>query len=405
MRAHPRSRGENEAHCLVPSGVYGSSPLTRGKHRRDERSDDVSGLIPAHAGKTPASVATSTDRRAHPRSRGENVSWTRPASPTRGSSPLTRGKPVHEVPEDFASGLIPAHAGKTADRAGNETVDRAHPRSRGENSLSLYIVDGGSGSSPLTRGKLTRPGPRRDSPRLIPAHAGKTCPCPASRSPSAAHPRSRGENARTDGNGHRRCGSSPLTRGKPTESPRVSPLLRLIPAHAGKTTSTSSQASYAPAHPRSRGENTGKLMNGVTQRGSSPLTRGKRTERRQILRRRRLIPAHAGKTVNTQAPRISVPAHPRSRGENGPQRTPGERSGGSSPLTRGKQPLRAPRWRRRRLIPAHAGKTTASRLSYLTGTAHPRSRGENGKAYLNLAVHAGSSPLTRGKRREPDLPG
>ena len=340
MRAHPRSRGENEAHCLVPSGVYGSSPLTRGKHRRDERSDDVSGLIPAHAGKTPASVATSTDRRAHPRSRGENVSWTRPASPTRGSSPLTRGKPVHEVPEDFASGLIPAHAGKTADRAGNETVDRAHPRSRGENSLSLYIVDGGSGSSPLTRGKLTRPGPRRDSPRLIPAHAGKTCPCPASRSPSAAHPRSRGENARTDGNGHRRC-------------------------------------------------------------GSSPLTRGKRTERRQILRRRRLIPAHAGKTRNTRILGNKLGAHPRSRGENGPQRTPGERSGGSSPLTRGKQPLRAPRWRRRRLIPAHAGKTTASRLSYLTGTAHPRSRGENGKAYLNLAVHAGSSPLTRGKREGP----
>ena len=399
MRAHPRSRGENEAHCLVPSGVYGSSPLTRGKHRRDERSDDVSGLIPAHAGKTPASVATSTDRRAHPRSRGENVSWTRPASPTRGSSPLTRGKPVHEVPEDFASGLIPAHVGKTADRAGNETVDRAHPRSRGENSLSLYIVDGGSGSSPLTRGKLTRPGPRRDSPRLIPAHAGKTCPCPASRSPSAAHPRSRGENARTDGNGHRRCGSSPLTRGKPTESPRVSPLLRLIPAHAGKTTSTSSQASYAPAHPRSRGENTGKLMNGVTQRGSSPLTRGKRTERRQILRRRRLIPAHAGKTVNTQAPRISVPAHPRSRGENPKHSNPGQQARGSSPLTRGKRSSANARRAIRRLIPAHAGKTAFASSSMAPAAAHPRSRGENYGVEIELFDGYGSSPLTRGKRQ------
>ena len=174
MRAHPRSRGENEAHCLVPSGVYGSSPLTRGKHRRDERSDDVSGLIPAHAGKTPASVATSTDRRAHPRSRGENVSWTRPASPTRGSSPLTRGKPVHEVPEDFASGLIPAHAGKTADRAGNETVDRAHPRSRGENLPVPSVEVAVSGSSPLTRGKRPDRWERASSVRLIPAHAGKT---------------------------------------------------------------------------------------------------------------------------------------------------------------------------------------------------------------------------------------
>ena len=35
--AHPRSRGENEAHCLVPSGVYGSSPLTRGKRYAGHR--------------------------------------------------------------------------------------------------------------------------------------------------------------------------------------------------------------------------------------------------------------------------------------------------------------------------------------------------------------------------------
>ena len=78
-------------------------------------------------------------------------------------------------------------------------------------------------------------------------------------------------------------------------------------------------------------------MNGVTQRGSSPLTRGKRTERRQILRRRRLIPAHAGKTVNTQAPRISVPAHPRSRGENYGVEIELFDGYGSSPLTRGKR--------------------------------------------------------------------
>ena len=70
------------------------------------------------------------------------------------------------------------------------------------------------------------------------------------------------------------------------------------------------------AHPRSRGENL--LLGGLEclGLGSSPLTRGKRIARTRFGSQIGLIPAHAGKTVNTQAPRISVPAHPRSRGEN-----------------------------------------------------------------------------------------
>ena len=50
--------------------------------------------------------------------------------------------------------------------------------------------------------------------------------------------------------------------------------------------------------------------------GSSPLTRGKRLDRRQRALRGRLIPAHAGKTVPSCHRRRSARAHPRSRGEN-----------------------------------------------------------------------------------------
>ena len=50
------------------------------------------------------------------------------------------------------------------------------------------------GSSPLTRGKLTRRGRHARTVRLIPAHAGKTV-LGADRYASVwAHPRSRGEN-------------------------------------------------------------------------------------------------------------------------------------------------------------------------------------------------------------------
>ena len=51
-RAHPRSRGENQLACLVRGRRDGSSPLTRGKHRKRARLTPRLGLIPAHAGKT-----------------------------------------------------------------------------------------------------------------------------------------------------------------------------------------------------------------------------------------------------------------------------------------------------------------------------------------------------------------
>ena len=92
---------------------------------------------------------------------------------------------------------------------------RAHPRSRGENvafSRSQVTV---YGSSPLTRGKLYRPRARRRERRLIPAHAGKTV-CGSCRfATMSAHPRSRGENALAAGQAKAAYGSSPLTRGKP----------------------------------------------------------------------------------------------------------------------------------------------------------------------------------------------
>ena len=49
--------------------------------------------------------------------------------------------------------LIPAHAGKTRPPLRHRRVRAAHPRSRGENGSAGTARAGGSGSSPLTRGK------------------------------------------------------------------------------------------------------------------------------------------------------------------------------------------------------------------------------------------------------------
>ena len=151
----------------------------------------------------------------------------------------------------------------------------------------------------------------------------------------------------------------------------------LIPAHAGKTASSSQAATCSRAHPRSRGENAYPLMAAITHPGSSPLTRGKPTVRLLERLNGGLIPAHAGKTESGFNLDARVRAHPRSRGEN--KAIPAYATGGvgSSPLTRGKPHPRMPHRTRRGLIPAHAGKTALWRRFKRRTGAHPRSRGEN----------------------------
>ena len=194
-----------------------------------------------------------------------------------GSSPLTRGKLARTGPREDAPGLIPAHAGKTPHRGQGHLQGTAHPRSRGENGAEKARRYPPGGSSPLTRGKRLRMRLKPMISRLIPAHAGKTRQWPHLCHPWSAHPRSRGENARTARYSPPTGGSSPLTRGKQDASARAVYRLRLIPAHAGKTSSGDCRAYPAWAHPRSRGENApGETYEG-TVTGSSPLTRGKRS--------------------------------------------------------------------------------------------------------------------------------
>ena len=179
---------------------------------------------------------------------------------------------------------------------------------------------------------------------------------------------------------------------------RLWPGRGLIPAHAGKTSSTTDGTTRAEAHPRSRGENAPVATQTPSTGGSSPLTRGKPSVRRRSPCARGLIPAHAGKT-RLLAPKMSTQtAHPRSRGENCDGFVGCHGGGGSSPLTRGKHEIGRSRELRQRLIPAHAGKTQRAPRSDLAGRAHPRSRGEN-TCNLGIASQSiGSSPLTRGKR-------
>ena len=375
----------------------GSSPLTRGKPLSVIRIAALPRLIPAHAGKTMCRRASSVVTSAHPRSRGENMTPESDARPNRGSSPLTRGKQASALRMSETARLIPAHAGKTRAPTAQTRTQTAHPRSRGENPTSIPLYLRLAGSSPLTRGKPTCRPVASSREGLIPAHAGKTALSSQFVLGKGAHPRSRGENVLTAQYSPPTGGSSPLTRGKPTPPARVPPQCRLIPAHAGKTYTRSASLLKKAAHPRSRGENHHERVRSRELKGSSPLTRGKLDRGGANLGSHRLIPAHAGKTSTAHARIAAWAAHPRSRGEN--DRARGRRfcPPGSSPLTRGKRQGLGDLAGVDGLIPAHAGKTTAPEDGGFAHPAHPRSRGENARDSAILPGSMGSSPLTRGK--------
>ena len=192
--AHPRSRGENVSIARSKSSRMGSSPLTRGKLRSNLGIRGASGLIPAHAGKTSHVDGAHQNGGAHPRSRGENGLRGLTAGPAVGSSPLTRGKPENMNQLREAARLIPAHAGKTEHGQGCSRRAEAHPRSRGENLVMRELWESEFGSSPLTRGKHREARVPQVVERLIPAHAGNTVLGTPTKPSDRAHPRSRGEN-------------------------------------------------------------------------------------------------------------------------------------------------------------------------------------------------------------------
>ena len=219
-----------------PATFSGTSPLTRGKQLRACPGHVTVGNIPAHAGKTPAPTHQSAGTREHPRSRGENGVASVASLLQQGTSPLTRGKLWLVRGSCRFGGNIPAHAGKTHNRSEYVPLCPEHPRSRGENGWPVWCGHGLAGTSPLTRGKRGQQGQSWWAPWNIPAHAGKTATHLVFPLRTREHPRSRGENGEVQVTNPHLPGTSPLTRGKPSNTLIRLIRLRNIPAHAGKTT-------------------------------------------------------------------------------------------------------------------------------------------------------------------------
>ena len=216
--------------------------------------------------------------------------------PGLGSSPLTQGALIHCLSRRLHLRLIPAHAGSTNASRATTTEVSAHPRSRGEHRRGRIFRPCECGSSPLTRG--ARDGIRHGIPpwRLIPAHAGSTSALEARSRRRTAHPRSRGEHGEGFAAGLLDFGSSPLTRGTRQEIEKSESWKGLIPARAGNTTGKFHPGGKGTAHPRLCWEHGTPFSVSQAALGSSPLAQGTFLEGLLCLRPARLIPARAGNT-------------------------------------------------------------------------------------------------------------
>ena len=210
------------------------------------------------------------------------------------------------------------------------------------------------------------------------------------------HPRSRGvygAGLRGDRSG---LGSSPLARGLRTTVRCGLKPSGIIPARAGFTARSSAPRERHRDHPRSRGVYLIGAGKNIINGGSSPLARGLRGVVCAWVTRAGIIPARAGFTQGTQRPRSRRRDHPRSRGVYDTEVVSVIFVAGSSPLARGLRPPHNHITTAPRIIPARAGFTLLERNGVPVSRDHPRSRGVYSLGdWWGLPV-PGSSPLARG---------
>ena len=120
VQDHPRTCGEKLkcylSHCLQ----LGSPPHMRGKVKGHQVQGLKARITPAHAGKRPLKVYTTSTSRDHPRTCGEKV--------------------IVLLVLPFSVWITPAHAGKSRSIESNAYASRDHPRTCGEKFSLVFCV-------------------------------------------------------------------------------------------------------------------------------------------------------------------------------------------------------------------------------------------------------------------------
>ena len=231
--------------------------------------------------------------------------------------------------------IIPAHAGNSVCPLHARLPGTDHPRACGELGLWDPFDRDSFGSSPRMRGTHATVVSLPPDSRIIPAHAGNSWAWHDEGEHHPDHPRACGELASAPAPITLSNGSSPRMRGTPFTGKKVNPLDRIIPAHAGNSCPTTTPARCLADHPRACGELTCAHSRLASVIGSSPRMRGTRSPRPFRRRQGWIIPAHAGNSRRHMAITLTSTDHPRACGELIELESRDVPSLGSSPRMRG----------------------------------------------------------------------
>mgnify|MGYP001132936837 CR=1 FL=1 len=241
--------------------------------------------------------------------------------------------------------------------------------------------------------------------RTTPACAGSTPRFGLSLWSLADHPRLRGEHPPAGRGGWRGRGPPPPARGAP-HRPECGLLhARTTPACAGSTRATAAAPSRNADHPRLRGEHHWTPVTRICRGGPPPPARGAQAGERVRVEDPRTTPACAGSTTLPAVALLTIPDHPRLRGEHRRAYSVPSVAGGPPPPARGALGLRGCRERRCRTTPACAGSTWPPATGSSIWTDHPRLRGEHQEAALQLLNAFGPPPPARGAPAQTTLCG
>ena len=152
-----------------------------------------------------------------------------------GSPPPMRGKVIFASCHLAEAGITPAHAGKRPSRFCRRVLLKDHPRPCGEKCILVQKMCDLVGSPPPMRGKVFQAILTLLGARITPAHAGKSRPYMVTLTQRKDHPRPCGEKPPKPLSRHGARGSPPPMRGKVLRQPYSILLIRITPAHAGKS--------------------------------------------------------------------------------------------------------------------------------------------------------------------------
>ena len=172
-------------------------------------------------------------------------------------------------------------------------------------------------------------------------------------------------------------GSPPHMRGKVIDVCSVVDKRRITPAHAGKSSLATASAPLRKDHPRTCGEKSGCCLRFRPRPG--------------------ITPAHAGKSLSWFCACGNGRDHPRICREKRREEVPEQANTGSPPHMRGKEKTGALPTAVKRITPAHAGKRSALIASFIASKDHPRTCGEKIDGFSFPKPGLGSPPHMRGK--------